>query len=509
MSDAIDFHAKTQPEKLAILDLISGEAISYAEANERIAKLAGMLRERLGDKQGERVVMLSRNSSFMLLAQFACARAGHIFVPLNWRLAPPEVEKLIADAAPAAVFWQPEFEDHAAPAVKNIPGDCSFIIEGDGVNILVAAKEAAPIYLAINADANAPIILLYTSGTSGRAKGVIITSSTALYSSLNYGLSAEVSSSSVFLCDMPLFHVAGLMAASRTPLLYGATVLVSPKFDPVVSVQNLLNEEYGVTHYFCVTQMAAMMRANNPPETIRKLSRLQVIQTGGAPNPPAAVRQWAADGVPQVDGFGMTEIGSAFSMPHHDLDVIKKKAGSVGFPAFCMRAKVMKPDGTEAPTGEVGELWVKGPNVTPGYWNRPEETKAAFEDGWFKTGDSARVDEDGHYYIVDRTKDMYISGGENVFPVEVEAALAEMSEILDCAVIGVPDERWGEVGVAYILLKGKGETLSAEDVIAHVKSRLAAFKAPKHVEFVEELPRTPSGKVQKHKLKDQWLAAQG
>lgn len=506
MSDAIDFHAKTQPEKRAILDLISGESISYAQANERIAKLAGMLRARLGDKRGERIVMLSRNSSFMLLVHYACARAGHIFVPLNWRLAPPEVEMLIKDAAPAAVFFQPEFEAHAAPAVARVADGCSFRIEGDGAGVIASAAPAEPVYAGVNPDMHAPIILLYTSGTSGRAKGVIITSSTALYSSLNYGLSAEVSASSVFLCDMPLFHVAGLMAASRTPLLYGGTVLVSQKFDPVVSVKNLLNEDYGVTHYFCVTQMGAMMRANNPQETIRQLSRLQVIQTGGAPNPPAAVRQWAEDGVRQVDGFGMTEIGSAFSMPAQHLETIKKKAGSVGFPAFSMRAKIMKPDGAEAAAGEVGELWVMGPNVTPGYWNRPEETKAAFHDGWFKTGDCARKDEDGYFYIVDRTKDMYISGGENVFPVEVEAALAEMPAILDCAVIGVPDEKWGEAGVAYILLQEKAAGLSAQDAIAHVKSRLAAFKAPKHVEFVTELPRTPSGKVQKHKLKEKWLS---
>jgi fatty-acyl-CoA synthase len=505
MSDAIDFHAKTQPEKLAIHDLISGEKISYADANERIAKLAGMLQARLGDKRGERIVMLSRNSSFMLLAHYACARAGHIFVPLNWRLAPPEVEGLIKDAEPAAVFWQPEFEAHAASAINRVGDECNFRIDGDGANIVESAASSDPVYVGVNPDVHAPIILLYTSGTSGRAKGVIITSSTALYSSLNYGLSAEVSAKSVFLCDMPLFHVAGLMAASRTPLLYGGTVLVSQKFDPVVSVQNLLNEDYGVSHYFCVTQMGAMMRANNSPETIRKLSRLQVIQTGGAPNPPAAVRQWAEDGVRQVDGFGMTEIGSAFSMPMQDLETIKKKAGSVGFPAFSMRAKIMQPDGTEAPVGGVGELWVQGPNVTPGYWNRPEETKAAFHDGWFKTGDSARMDEDGHFYIVDRTKDMYISGGENVFPVEVEAVLAEMPAILDCAVIGVPDERWGEVGVAYVLLQKNAE-LTQDIVVAHVKSRLAAFKAPKHVEFVGDLPRTPSGKVQKHKLKEKWLS---
>lgn len=505
MSDAIDFHAKTQPEKLAILDLVSGEALTYAAANERIARLAGMLRERLGDKSGERIVMLSRNSSFMLLLHYACARAGHIFVPLNWRLAPPEVEALITDAAPAAVFWQPDFEAHAAPAIAAAPERCRFRIEGDGAAILASAAASEAIYVGVNPDMHAPIILLYTSGTSGRAKGVVITSSTALYSSLNYGLSAEVSASSVFLCDMPLFHVAGLMAASRTPLLYGGSVLVSPKFDPVVSVRNLLNEDYGVTHYFCVTQMGAMMRASNPPDAIRKLSRLNVLQTGGAPNPPAAVRQWAEDGVRQVDGFGMTEIGSAFSMPPQDLETIKRKAGSVGYPAFSMRAKIMSPEGKEAPVGEVGELWVKGPNVTPGYWNRPEETKAAFHDGWFKTGDSARVDEDGCFYIVDRTKDMYISGGENVFPVEVEAALAEMPAILDCAVIGVPDERWGEVGVAYVLLK-KNAALAGDEVIAHVKSRLAAFKAPKHVAFVDDLPRTPSGKVQKHRLKEKWLS---
>jgi len=233
---------------------------------------------------------------------------------------------------------------------------------------------------------------------------------------------------------------------------------------------------------------------------------LTAMQTGGAPNPPASVKAWAEDGVPMIDGFGMTEIGSAFSMPPQDLSVIKEKAGAVGMPSPFTEGKIMTPQGKEAGPNEIGELWVRGPNVTPGYWNKPVETAAAFEGEWLKTGDSARKDEDGFYYIVDRTKDMFISGGENVYPVEVEAVLAEMPEILDCAVIGVPDEKWGEVGAAILLLKGSKDSLTSEAVIAFVKSRLAAYKAPKHVRFVDDLPRTPSGKVQKHKLRAGWTA---
>ena len=226
----------------------------------------------------------------------------------------------------------------------------------------------------------------------------------------------------------------------------------------------------------------------------------------GAPNPPASVRAWADDGVRMANGFGMTEIGSAFCMPPQDLEWIKSKAGTVGLPSLYLEAKIMAPDGTEAPVGEVGELWVRGPNVTPGYWNKPKETAATFEGDWLKTGDSARKDEDGLYYIVDRTKDMFISGGENVYPVEVEAVIAEMPEVLDCAVIGVADEKWGEVGAAILLLKAGSDEVTGQAVIDFIRSRLAAYKAPKHVKFVEDLPRTPSGKVQKHKLKDAWEA---
>lgn len=502
MHDLIHFHAQETPTKKAIIDLHTGEAYDYRHADQRISQIASHLLKSTNGKRGERVAMISRNSAFMLLVHFACVRAGLVFVPLNWRLAPPEIGALIEDAQPSVLFWQSEFEALAAPGFDLVDKSRQFCIEDAGESFANDEPDAIiPNDEAVDDD---PITLLYTSGTSGKSKGVILTHKTVLYSALNFAQSSAVDRNTVFLCDMPLFHVAGLLAVSRTPLFFGGTVLVSQKFDPINTFKNLTDPALGVTHYFCVTQMAALMREKNPPGSMKKLSHLTAIQTGGAPNPPAAVLAWAEDGVAQVDGFGMTEIGSAFSMPPHDVSIIKEKAGSVGMPSPFTEGKIMTPEGNEAGPNEIGELWVRGPNVTPGYWNKPVETAAAFDGEWLKSGDSARKDEDGFYYIVDRTKDMFISGGENVYPVEIEAVLAEMPEILDCAVIGVPDEKWGEVGAAIILLKEGNDSVTPEAVIAFVKSRLASFKAPKHVRFVEDLPRTPSGKVQKHKLRDAW-----
>lgn len=504
MHDLIHFHAQATPAKKAIVDLHTGEAYDYRHADQRISQLASYLLKATDGERGGRVAMISRNSAFMLLMHFACARAGLIFVPLNWRLAPPEIGALIEDAQPSLLFWQPDFDALAASGFDIVEEARRFRIEGAGESF---AKEEPDDFIE-NADAveDDPITLLYTSGTSGKSKGVILTHKTVLYSALNFAQSSAVDRNTVFLCDMPLFHVAGLLAVARTPLFFGGTVLVSQKFDPVNTFKNLTDPALGVTHYFCVTQMAALMREKNPPGAMKKLSHLTAMQTGGAPNPPAAVRAWAEDGVAQVDGFGMTEIGSAFSMPPYDVSIIREKAGSVGMPSPFTQGKVMTAEGREAAPDEIGELWVRGPNVTPGYWNKPAETAAAFEGEWLKTGDSARKDKDGFYYIVDRTKDMFISGGENVYPVEIEAVLTEMPEVLDCAVIGVPDQKWGEVGAALILLKEGKDSLTAEEVISFVKSRLASFKAPKHVRFVDDLPRTPSGKVQKHKLRDAWTA---
>ena len=508
MIDPIAFHARTTPDKIACIDLEAGLCFSYREFDAAVARLAGCLAQRLGPASGKRVVMLSKNSATFVMLHYACARAGAVFTPLNWRLAPPEISFLVEDSEPDLIVWESQFDALVEPSLSRFEPSARFRLEHGRDPLADAAKSAAPLHETLPKDENAPITLLYTSGTSGRPKGVIISEKSARYSTLNYALSACASGESTFLCDMPLFHVAGLLATTRTPLFFGGTLVISQKFDPKITVERLLDEDLGITHYFCVTQMAAMMREYNSPETIKRLSKLTALQTGGAPNPPASVRRWVADGVPMIDGFGMTEIGSALSMTPRDLPTIDRKAGSVGLPSMFLEARVVDENGEDVPDGVVGELWVRGPNVSPGYWRRPEETQKTFGGGWLKSGDAARRDEDGFYYIVDRTKDMYISGGENVYPVEVEAAFAELPEILDCAIVGVPDEKWGEVGVAFIQLAGEAR-LDEAGVLAHCRSRLAHYKAPKKVVFVDALPRTPSGKVQKHVLKADWLKSEG
>jgi fatty-acyl-CoA synthase len=231
-----------------------------------------------------------------------------------------------------------------------------------------------------------------------------------------------------------------------------------------------------------------------------KLRGLKIYAMGGAPNPGAQIARFVKAGIPMSDGYGMSETCSNFAMPFGNLDIILAKAGSCGVPLFSVQARIVDVHGNDVPPGERGELLLRGPSITPGYWNQPELTAKSFIDGWFKTGDIARRDQDGFYYLVDRAKDMFISGGENVYPVEVEAVLAELDAVADAAVIGVPDERWGEVGRAYVVTR-PGYVLTEADVLAHCAARLAKFKVPKSVVVDGAIPRTATGKVQKHVLK--------
>jgi fatty-acyl-CoA synthase len=298
---------------------------------------------------------------------------------------------------------------------------------------------------------------------------------------------------------MPLFHTAGLSAATRTPLLAGGTVLISEGFDPELTLARMSDPALGVTHYFSVPQMAATLW-NRPEFDPAKLQKIVAWAIGGAPNPKAQSERFIGAGIRISEGFGMSETGSNFAIPPFELDEMLRKAGSCGLPLMTVQTKIIDDDGNEVPNGEQGELLVRGPSVASGYWQQPELTAKAFAGGWFHTGDAAMQDDEGYFYIVDRKKDMYISGGENVYPAEVEAALAELSEIGECAVVGVPDERWGEVGRAYVI-PVSGRSISPDAIIAHCAARLAKFKVPKTAVITDNIPRTGSGKVQKHILK--------
>jgi fatty-acyl-CoA synthase len=488
-ADPIATHARSAPEALAIGDAEAGRRISFRALDILVNRTAAWLVERLGPASGARVATLARNDVNMMILHFACARAGAIFVPFNWRLATAEIATLMKDATPALFFRDPDFE------VPAFDGPVHLLADLDG---LIADAPAAP-PLDARRDFEAPTTLLYTSGTSGLPKGVMVSESNAIWGAMNFILGNDVGTGSVFLCDMPLFHTAGLFAAARVPLTAGGAVWISKGFDAAKTLARIADPALAITHYFSVPQMAQMLW-NQPSFDPAMMRGLQVYATGGAPNPPAQIERFARAGVNMSEGFGMSETGSNFGMPVADKDQLIAKAGSCGLPYFSLQTRIVDEDGVDVARGETGELWLRGPSITKGYWNKPDVTAAAFAGDWFKTGDAARQDEDGFFYLVDRKKDMYISGGENVYPAEVEAVLAELEQVTESAVIGVADEKWGEVGKAFIVLRS-GATLDPDAAFAHCKARLARFKVPVSVVITETLPRTASGKVQKHLLK--------
>ena len=493
--DSVATYARSHPDRPAVADLESGRRWTYAALDAAVDRLAAWLVGELGEASGARVATLAKNCAEMLICQLACARAGAIFVPFNWRLAAAEISALAADADPALVFHEADFAPPANGRALPI------------MTLLDLGNEGSAPPATARRDFEDVATLLYTSGTSGRPKGVMLSERNAFFGCANFIHGNDVTMRSVFLCDMPLFHTAGLYAAARVPLQAGACVLISRGFDPVMTLVRLADPALGVTHYFSVPQMAATLW-NQPgfdPAPLRKLTGWAI---GGAPNPRAQTERFVRAGIRVTEGFGMSETGSNFGMPTDDLDLLIAKAGSCGLPFMSIEAKIVDEEGAEVPDGERGELWLRGPSIASGYWNQPDLTAQAFPGGWFVTGDAALKDADGFWYIVDRKKDMYISGGENVYPAEVEAVLAELAAVGEAAVVGVPDARWGEVGRAYVIAV-PGQVVSAEEIVAHCAARLAKFKVPASAVVTDAIPRTASGKVQKHVLRERALGELG
>ena len=426
----------------------------------------------------------------MLMLQHAGVRAGMIFVPLNWRLARVEIEALTEDAGPEIVFHDAEHEPPAA-AGRTIPIERVAELGSAGSRPPVQARRAF----------DEVATLLYTSGTSGRPKGVMLSEENIFWGSANFIYANGVAMQSVFLCDMPLFHTAGLFAAARVPIQAGASVLVSKGFDAPTTLFRLMDPALNVSHYFSVPQMSAWLW-NEPGFNAERLKKLTCWAIGGAPNPKANAERFIKAGIRIADGFGMSEIGSGFGMPPQDFTTLLEKTGSSGPPFLSIETRIADDGGNDLPPGHVGELWLRGPSITRGYWKQPEATENAFSDDWLKTGDAGMLDSDGFLYVVDRKKDMFISGGENVYPAEVEAVIAELPDVAENAVVGVPDERWGEVGRVYVI-PVPGRTVSGDDILEHCRQRLATFKVPKTAVITDILPRTASGKLQKHILKAQ------
>jgi fatty-acyl-CoA synthase len=495
--DWIAHHGRRTPEKTAAIDLASRRRLTYSQLDSRISRLAVHLRDRLNVSRGDRVAVLALNTTDTLEVQFACGRLGAIFLPLNIRLTVPELEFIVGDASPKVMIHDTDLIETAL-AVAKLCGVASTLLLGPDGSYEAGIAAAKPLDRVEPVTLDDTSTIMYTSGTTGRPKGAIITHGMTFWNCVNLGGPAYISPSSVLLTVLPLFHTGGLNCYTNPVLHAGGTVVIMRAFEPGQALELISDPAQGINVFFGVPAIYQFM-SQHPAFETADLSRLVIGGVGGAPMPVPLLKTWEARGVALQQGYGMTETSPSVLVL--DREDGARKAGSAGKPVLHTEVRVVRPDGSDAAIGELGELWVKGPNITPGYWNRPEANKSSFTDGWLHTGDATRVDEEGFYYIVDRWKDMYISGGENVYPAEVENVLHQLSAIAEAAVIGIPDPQWGEVGLAIVAVKG-GKTISEADIFAHCAANLARFKCPRQIRFVDALPRNATGKIHKPTLRE-------
>lgn len=500
--DWIAHHARFAPDTEAVHDLASGRRLTYAQFDERITRAALWLRSAFGVKRGDRVAVLSMNDSDVFELQFACRRLGAVFLPLNWRLAVPELEFIARDSTPVVLIHGEEFTE-AALAVAKVAGIAHTAGLANGKPSAYEAGLAAA-GSAEQGTLDPPALdladvwtLMYTSGTTGRPKGAQITYQMCLFNSLHCAMTVGLTAASKNLVLLPTFHTGGLNVYANPTFHGGGCNVVMRSFEPGLFLRVLGDRDLGLTHVLGVPTNFLML-AQQPGFAEADFSHIPIFGIGGASAPLALLEAYGRKGIALQQCWGMTETGPIGLMLSGA--VALDKIGSSGRPPMYVRLKICDPDGNEVKQGETGELMIRGPNVTPGYWNRPEASAAAFTaDGWFHTGDAARQDEEGYYYIVDRWKDMFISGGENVYPVEVENAIYQLDGVLETAVVGVAHEKWGEVGRAFVVLK-EGANLDEAAVLEHCASQLARYKVPKEVRFIDGLPHNATGKILKHQL---------
>lgn len=495
--DWIAHHAGRRPRQLAIHDLHTGRKISYAALDERIGRLTSALAAR-GIARGDRIALLAPNCAEYFELQFACGRLGAIMLPLNWRLTVPELEYILGDSSPKLLIHDRSFAPQAtalSASLLEIDHD-----RADGAYERALA-EAGPLPAPAALTHDDIGMVMYTSGTTGHPKGAVITHGMVFWNCVNLGIPALITPETVQLVVLPLFHTGGLNCYANPVLHAGGTIVIMRNFDPGQALDCISDPALGITHFFAVPAPYQFMM-QHPKFQGADLSRLRIAGVGGAPCALPILETWIARGVPLVQGWGMTETSPAGTM----LDAADaiRKVGSAGKAMMHTAIRVIDDEGRDVPAGGIGELLIKGPNITPGYWNNEAATAKSFTDGWLHTGDAARLDEEGFVYIVDRWKDMYISGGENVYPAEVENVLFQIPAVADAAIIGVPNERWGEVGMAVIVRK-PDQPLAEGDVIQHCLGRLAKFKVPQSVAFVDALPRNATGKVLKRELRVQFV----
>jgi fatty-acyl-CoA synthase len=505
IGDYLGRRAIYSPDKPAIIDAGKNPELrlTYAQMNERANQLANRLADLAGIGHGDRVAILALDGVEHLDVLFACGKLGAIHTALNWRLHWRELQHILAEVTPTVLIYDDAFRSSVVELAQadspvrhwihldglGFPGSLDF-------NEWLATAPTTPRTCETLVEEDIAAIV-FTGGTTGLSKGAQISHRQIAWNSLN-SVIHDVNRNDVYLNVFPMFHVGGLFVYTLPQVIMGGTTILLKRFDPERVLELLQREQATIfaavpAMYQMLTQAKAWAEAD--------LSSLRFCTSGGAPLPVPLVEQYTREkGVRFKQGFGMTEFGPGlFALAPEDAI---RKAGSIGRPNFYIDARIVDADNRPLGPNEVGELALKGPSIASGYFsNVAAWAEVIDEDGWFHTGDLARYDEDWHFYIVDRLKDMFISGGENVYPAEIEAALYQHPAVFQCAVVGAPDRQWGEVGKAFVVLK-PDQAASVEELLTHLGERLARYKIPRHVEFVTALPISAAGKVLRRELRE-------
>jgi fatty-acyl-CoA synthase len=505
--------ALMMPDKVAII--YEDEPVTYRQLNEGVNRCAHMLQQK-GVKKGDRICVVLLNCMEFLELYFAAAKLGIIFVPLNWRMVGPELEYQINDCGARMLVFHDSFlgSIDLIRSSLNVDAD-KFVFLKSGSPELPGFKlpdcpewsEEYPLLVKDQSDDEPvpeepvlmadPLSIVYTSGVTGDPKGAVLSHEQTYYKNAQVGYYTDCTSEDVLIAQMPLFHSGGLFIVTTPGLSAGLTMVMRRGFDANEFAEDI--QRYRGTIVFALTTMWRLILETGKLDEIDAGS-VRCVVGGGERTPPILFDELAKRGLYLQQGFGQTENSAMMVVPKAD---IKRKMGSIGKPGFFTDIWIAGPSGERLPPGEIGAIVAKGPTVMSGYWNKPEATAKAIVNGVLDTGDLGYMDEEGFFYIVDRAKDMYRSGGENVYPAEIEKVLLGHPGINNVAIFGVPDAKWGEVGMACVVPE-KGETITKEEVHQFLKDKVAKYKYPAHLEIVDALPMTATMKVKKAALKEQF-----
>jgi malonyl-CoA/methylmalonyl-CoA synthetase len=499
LKDCFIESALNRKKNQALTFLRNGEIeteISYLELNQESNRLANTFYD-LGVQKGDRVILFIGKSLIFVIAHLALQKIGGVAVPLNPGFKKSEMEYLLQDADAKLVLSEPEKEN----LIKEIdPNLATLAIDTQKpYQKLDFFRAAAQELTEVEINPDDPGLIVYTSGTTGKPKGAILTQRNLVHDAKNIIHIWEITESDVICHALPLFHVHGLCFALHTSLMAGSHVLMLDQFSPqsVIEVLSRKQGAYACTVFMAVPSMYAKLM-DYLGDKMLDFDHMRLWTSGSAPLLAKDFEKInKAFGKEPVEREGMSETGMNFSNPVRG----KRKPGSIGFPLPGLDVRIVDPDtGVDVQPGQTGEIWLKGPAVAQGYWRKPEETAKAFEQGWFRTGDLGRIDQDGYYYLTDRIKHIIISGGENISPKEVEGVINQVEGVAESSVVGVPDEKWGEKVVSAVVTKS-GASLDADKIQAYCKKHLHNWKCPKEIVFIKELPRNTMGKVLKEEVK--------